>query len=710
MSPASPITDAISYNSYTSFSSEKLQAYIKKEMFFKLVDPLTKKRTLNVQDNPNISWVGLVERDAVSCVGCLLADGSIFTALHAVFDFEINAWVDFSRIFVSFVQNQKIYTYRCARVLQHGIISYNGEVHPFDYFRIAVDGQPLKTLGGGFKLDPKNHYFGASGSKEPNVVRAISGPVLRTDGRSLTITQFTSESKNTPPASYEQQETIQLTAWAFSGQQAMLFPNSTILYAIYGGSNLPSARRFGVKVSEYRAAHKRAISSPPTQGRLCAVQQEREKQPQDRFREGCLAEVRQYICDEILLDITTMEAFLNELRHVIEIQPVYYEWQCTLPVAFRDLKCMNIEEQMKYLLSGKDSVARGSCHFHRVIMKADKSLYVLHALTHCIYFIVHEFLHHHYDGNEDEKSFIDTSLLKDGSWLNSEGGDVNILNDSSASFSFESPSGGGAIRRESFNWGSSSFSNSSFSNTISATASATANNGDNTSSSLILDSIREIDFEDDGDNSSDEDVKSKHKYGKKGANTMSTMNLIPGSKKSQPKEDPIYLVDLEMDVGMDYFTTSSSSLSSSSTVEKQPCQHVQLVDYGHRRYHILPVRLERFANNTENGPIIINAKHLLAQAQRRLEMLKQQQAAQQSPSSTALGSGSNSGKVAMRRRLSRRSSASSIKSGPVMSSSGRFSPAPEATLVAASTFTTTSSTISGGSNNGKESRSSFQTF
>lgn len=224
-----------------------------------IVDPSTNK-SYDPLSIKSARFIGTLEDGKTTSMACLLQDGSVLTSLHSIFDFETNKYFSRRDMTVTFVHQDKLYTYRLGAIIHDGTIAMFNGVYPFDYARFNLIGTPTADLGGGLQLDP-NQHFGTADNREPPITHAISGPILSHDEQgNLVATQIISASRNTAALSqyyFFNQEGDHIGGNGFSNQ-AIVYPNSCVLYALHIGLDAMLQKRFGMKISEYLSAYQRA--------------------------------------------------------------------------------------------------------------------------------------------------------------------------------------------------------------------------------------------------------------------------------------------------------------------------------------------------------------------------------------------------------------------------------------------------------------------
>lgn len=152
-------------------------------------------------------YIGTIEIPGIARgTACLLEDGRILTCLHNILDYDKLTsqraeLIDFDAhdVSVSFVKDDNIYSYKINSSPINGLNNlktYGAKAWCFDYAFLETEGNPVRDLGGGFKLDQTNH-FGLAFASDPAQTLAISGPfVTRTEEGEIKFHRYVSLSEN----------------------------------------------------------------------------------------------------------------------------------------------------------------------------------------------------------------------------------------------------------------------------------------------------------------------------------------------------------------------------------------------------------------------------------------------------------------------------------------------------------------------------------
>ena len=322
---------------------------------------------------PAARFVGTLDNEVCTSMACLLSDGTILTTLHSIYDFETCRYLNASQLSISFVHNHHLYTYAVEPFIVHdGLRAIYTKTSPFDYARLRVVGNPCADLGGGLTLDVTNHW-GHADSQEPPKTQALSGPIISSDGEGRWVArQITSFADNAAAQSshyFFSQEGYHHGGLGFSGQ-AIVYPGTTVLYAMHVGLNSLTGARMGIKISEYLSAHQRALSSQP-QTLLFPPQVVDiiTSTAREKFRRNGL-------------DIIEVEQFLNCLAKAASKQKTLLG----IPEVFAKLQVVDTH-QKQHLEQG---YVAGKGYFHAWLATSERNP-AINALANCVNKIVSDY-------------------------------------------------------------------------------------------------------------------------------------------------------------------------------------------------------------------------------------------------------------------------------------------------------------------------------
>ena len=215
-------------------------------------------------------YIGTIEIPGIARgTGCLLEDGRILTCLHNILDYDAlderkAELIDFEAhdVAVYFVKDDEIFRYKINSAPVTGINHLKASQLSswcFDYAFLETEGNPVRDLGGGFKLDQTNH-FGSAFASDPAQTLAISGPFIKmTEDGNLKAYRYVSLSENQAAQSqyyHITQAGDHPSAPGFSGMGMVPVDSSysvDTLYAIHSYRD-NQGQQTGAKISEIRSS------------------------------------------------------------------------------------------------------------------------------------------------------------------------------------------------------------------------------------------------------------------------------------------------------------------------------------------------------------------------------------------------------------------------------------------------------------------------
>jgi hypothetical protein len=348
------------------------------------------QRSIKVELLTAAKFVGTIDGDGFTSMACLIEDGTVLTTLHSIFDFEKESYIDLRDLTVSFVHNSRLFTYPVREIKHDGLTAARANMNQFDYACLSVGGDPVKDLGGGLILDPRDHW-GNGSNDEPPQTQAISGPLLGSNEEGkIVANQWASFSRNAAaqsPYYFFSQEGDHHGNPGFSGQ-AILYPNTNILYAIHVGLEHASRKRTGIKISEYRLACKTSCDLPTS-----ATFQHKSEIVDiiTNFQRERLRHKGQ--------DISDLEKFLDELSKVVasEGKKIF-----TITEISKELQLRIVDTHQGQHLKGS-SYRLGKGYFYDFLGTSDKSL-VINALANCVNKLVSEYYQRNMKTSDSKKN------------------------------------------------------------------------------------------------------------------------------------------------------------------------------------------------------------------------------------------------------------------------------------------------------------------
>jgi hypothetical protein len=222
-------------------------------------------------------YIGTIEIPGIARgTGCLLEDGRILTCLHNILDYDAlderkAELIDFEAhdVSVYFVKDDEIFKYKINSAPVTGINHLKASQLSswcFDYAFLETEGNPVRDLGGGFKLDQTNH-FGSAFASDPAQTLAISGPFIKmTEDGNLKAYRYVSLSENQAAQSqyyHITQAGDHPSAPGFSGMGMVPVDSSysvDTLYAIHSYRD-NQGQQTGAKISEIRSSMRDEITA-----------------------------------------------------------------------------------------------------------------------------------------------------------------------------------------------------------------------------------------------------------------------------------------------------------------------------------------------------------------------------------------------------------------------------------------------------------------
>jgi hypothetical protein len=307
-------------------------------------------------------------------MACLLDDGTVLTTLHSIFDFETRQYIDLSDTTITFLFNNRLFTYSIKEPIHDGLTALAYNYHQFEYARLRLNGNPNRDLEGGLQLDTANHWS-STNSMEPSQTRAISGPLVSRVENKLIVRQFTSLSANAAAQSGHYmfaQEGDHPTLPGFSGQ-AILYPDNAVLYAMHSYLESNTGKRIGIKISEYLLTQKLIQEGPGN--RATPVDQQR--------------------INDIILHIQRERLRRNgaDIKDVTTFLNLVSSGEIPLEEIPQSLTMRVVDSHQEQHLPGPGYRKR-KAYFHELFGKTGDSD-VINALANCVNKLVSEYYQHH---------------------------------------------------------------------------------------------------------------------------------------------------------------------------------------------------------------------------------------------------------------------------------------------------------------------------
>lgn len=341
-------------------------------------------------------FIGMLDNEESSSMACLLNDGTVLTTLHGIYDFEKKRYADTRDITVTFIYKNQLWIYSIDEVIHDGRTAILSGMNTFDYARLKLKGTPVEDLEGGLTLDSNDHFAGMAGSNDPNTTQSISGPLLQIDNQGkLFSTQITSFSENAAARSqyyFFPQEGNHTGNPGFSGQ-AILYPNTTILYAIHIGLDKASGKRIGIKISEYLSTVRSLATLSPSSTHFPST-------IVSTHIQDIVLQIRREKLRRCGADITDVITFLNQLSDSIAKKKLLAP-NC-IPVSFQNL--VVVDTHQKQHLKGQGGRPEKG-YFYEYIATSDTNP-TLNALANCINKLVSEHYSRHLKTTDAETNKI----------------------------------------------------------------------------------------------------------------------------------------------------------------------------------------------------------------------------------------------------------------------------------------------------------------